>query len=52
MKRGKQFGICESLFVEVFGSGCSILVAVVYLPSGSIDTFEELHSDLLIVILM
>lgn len=32
--RGKQFDICESLFVEVFGSGCSILVGVVYLPSG------------------
>lgn len=44
--RGKNYGQCESLFVEVFGNGGSILVGVVYLPNGCVDTFENLHSDL------
>lgn len=43
---GKQYGVCESLFVEIFGNGVSVIVGVVYLPNGDVDTFESLHSDL------
>lgn len=44
--RGNRYGVCESLFVEIFGSGPSVIVGVVYLPNGCVDTFEDLHSDL------
>lgn len=44
--RGKQYGVCESLFVEVFGNGTSMIVGVVYLPNGCVNTFESLHGDL------
>lgn len=44
--RGKEYGVCESLFVEIFGNGASMIVGVVYLPSGCVDIFESLHVDL------
>lgn len=43
---GMQYGVCESLFVEVFGRGTSVIVGVVYLPTGCVDAFEDLHSNL------
>ncbi|KAI8124827.1 putative RNA-directed DNA polymerase from transposon BS [Lucilia cuprina] len=43
--RSEHYGICESLFVEVFGE-TPALIGVVYLPNGNINEFERLHSDL------
>ncbi|XP_075163384.1 uncharacterized protein LOC142236018 [Haematobia irritans] len=44
--RGKQFGSCESLFIEVFGNNASVIVGIVYLPTGRIDIFEDMHNCL------
>ncbi|XP_037815951.1 uncharacterized protein LOC119612237 [Lucilia sericata] len=44
--RAEQYGVCESLFVEVFGNGTSVIVGVVYLPGGDINAFESIHNNL------
>lgn len=41
-----QYGLCESLFTEFIGSGTSVVVDVVYLPTCYVDSFEDSHSDL------
>lgn len=43
--RSEEYGVCESLFIEVFGD-TTFLVGVVYLPNGNVNLFENLHSDL------
>lgn len=44
--RGMQYGVCESLFVEIFGVESSFILGIVYLPTGAIDVFEDMHSDI------
>lgn len=39
---------CESLFLELCFGNVNILIGVVYLPRGDLDTFEQLHRDLFV----
>lgn len=41
-----NYGICESLFVEIFCESGTILVGVTYLPHGDIDVIENVLGDL------
>lgn len=42
----ENFGVCESLFIEIKFGSSKLLFGVVYLPHGAIDVFEETHANL------
>lgn len=44
----KDFGIFESIFIEINGSESKWLLGVVYLPHGDINVMEDRLSDLLV----
>lgn len=41
-----DYGVCETLFIELCFSDVKILLGVVYLRSGDLSTFENRHRDL------
>lgn len=45
--RSLDFGVCESLFLEINSGSSKTLVGVVYLPHGNLEVFEDIHSDIL-----